>query len=120
MFGLITKIFIVLLCNIVNGCKIQPYSTLIKVDPNEYSQEFQHYPFAVKFSRCVGSCNTLNHLSNKICVANKTDLNLSRFSMITRMNKTETLTKHISHKCKNKFDGKKYNSNQWWNNDKCR
>ena len=36
MFGLIKKNFIVLLCNIVNGCKIQPYSTLIKVDPNEY------------------------------------------------------------------------------------
>ena len=29
------------------------------------------------------------------------------------------LTKHLSCKCKSKFDGKKCNSNQWWNNGKC-
>ena len=29
------------------------------------------------------------------------------------------LTKYISFICKCKFDGKKYNSNQLWNNDKC-
>ena len=31
----------------------------------EYSQEIDYYPFAVKLDRCVGSCNTLNDLSNK-------------------------------------------------------
>ena len=30
------------------------------------------------------------------------------------------LTKHISCECKCTFDGRKYNSYQWWNNDKCR
>ena len=29
------------------------------------------------------------------------------------------LTKHISRKCKCKFDGRKCNSDQWWNNSKC-
>ena len=29
------------------------------------------------------------------------------------------LIKHISCECKCKFDGRKCNSNQWWNNDKC-
>ena len=50
------------------------------VNPNEYSQEFHYYPFTVKLDRCVGSCNTLNELSNKVCVPNKTEyLNLSVF-----------------------------------------
>ena len=56
-------------------CMIQP--TLINLHPNEYSQELRYYPFAVKLDRCVGSCNTLNDLPNKICVPNRTeDLNL--------------------------------------------
>ena len=39
--------------------------------------------------------------------------------MITGINESKTLTKHISCQCKCKFDGRKCNSNQWWNNDKC-
>ena len=38
--------------------------------------------------------------------------------MIIGINVLKTL-KHISCKCKCKFDEKKCNSNQWWNNDKC-
>ena len=45
-------------------CMTQP--TLINLHPNEYSQAFHYYPFAVKFDRCVGSCNILNELSNKV------------------------------------------------------
>ena len=61
---------------------------LISLHPNEYSQEFHFYPFSVKQDSCVGSCNTINDLSNKVCIPNKTeDLNLSVFSMITGMNK---------------------------------
>ena len=48
---------------------IQP--TFINLHHNEYSQEFQCYPFAVKLDRCVGSCNTLNDVSNKVCVPNE-------------------------------------------------
>ena len=77
------------------------------------------YPFAVKLlDRCVGSCNTLYDLSNKVCVPNKTeDLNLSVFNMITGINESNTSTKHISCECKCKLDGTKCNSNQWSNND---
>ena len=32
---------------------------------------------------------------------------------------SKTLTKHISCECKCRFDGRKCNSDQWWNNDKC-
>ena len=78
------------------------------------------YPFAVKLDRRVGSCNTCNDLSNRACVLNKREhLNLSVFNMITGINESKKLTKHLSYECKSKFDGRKYNSNQWWNNDKC-
>ena len=116
MFELIKKIFIGLLTGVISAsnhtkcvslsnqeCMIQP--TLINLHSNEYSQEFSYYPFAVKLDRCVGSCNTLNDLSNKICVPNKReDLNLSMLNMITGINESETLTKHISCECKCRFD----------------
>ena len=40
--------------------------------------------------------------------------------MITGINESKTLTKHISCQCKCKFDGTKCKSNKWWNNDKYR
>ena len=49
--------------------------------------QLHYYPFVVKLDRRVGSCNSLNDLSNKVCVPNKTeDINLSMFNMITRLN----------------------------------
>ena len=39
--------------------------------------------------------------------------------MITGINESKTFTKHISCECKCRFDGRKCNSDQWWNNDKC-
>ena len=54
-----------------------------------------------------------------ICVPLKKigDVNLNAFNAITRKDKSKTLTKHISYKCKCKFDGTKYNLNQKFNND---
>ena len=39
--------------------------------------------------------------------------------MITGINQSRTLPMHISCECKCKFDGRKYNLNQKWNNNKC-
>ena len=97
--------FIVLWASIVNAsnhtkcvslsdekCKIYP--TLTNLHPNEYSQELHYYPFAVKFDKCIGSCDTLNDLSNRVCVPNKTEnLNTHAFNMITEKNKSNILTK---------------------------
>ena len=121
---LIKKIFIGLLNGLLNGsnhtkcislsnekCQTQP--TFINLHSNEYSQEFHYYQFAVKLDRCVGSCNTLNDLSNKVCIPDKTEsLNLSMFSMITGINESKILTKCISCECKFTFDGRKCNSDQ--------
>ena len=95
IFGIIKKMFIVLITNIVNAsnhmkcvslsnqkCEIQP--TLINLHPNEYNQELHYYPFAVKIDRSVGICNTPNNLSNKVCVPNKTEnLKIHVFNIIT-------------------------------------
>ena len=98
----------------------QTQPTLISLHPNEYSQELHYYPFAINLGRCAGSCNTLNDLSNKVCFANETEyLNLRVFNMLTGINESKILTKHISCKCKCKFNGRKCNSNQKFNNDKC-
>ena len=122
MFGLIKKIYTGLLTGLVNrfnhtkwvslsdqNCKIPP--TLINLHPNEYNQEFHLYRFPVKLDLCVGSCNTLNDLCSKVCVPNKTeDLNLRIFNMITGINESKTLTKHISCEWKCKLDETKCNS----------
>ena len=58
--------------------------TLINLHHNEYSQEFNYYSFSVKLHRCVGRCNNIDDLFNKVCVPNKTeDLNLRVYNMIT-------------------------------------
>ena len=123
MIRIIKNIFMGLLINIVNSfnhtkcvslsspkCEIQP--TFNNLHLNEYSLEFRYYAFTVGLDNCVGSCNTLNGLSNKACVLNKTrDLNLNVFIMITGINESKTLTKHISCECKCKLDGRNCNSN---------
>ena len=132
IFGLIKRIFIELFASIVNAsnhkkcvslsnqkCITQP--TLVNLHPNEYNQECHYYPLTVELDRFIGSSNTLNDLSNKVYIPNKTkDLNLSIFNMITGTNKSKTLTKHMSCKCKCNFDGRSCSQEQWWNNDKCR
>ena len=75
--------FIGLLTGIVNGSnhakcvflsnqQCMTWNTLINLHQNEYSQGLIYYPSAVNLDRCVGSCNTLNVLSNKLSVQSKT------------------------------------------------
>ena len=68
-------------------CSTQPI--LINFHPNEYTQGLRYYPFAVNLNRYVGSC--MIKLSNKVCVPNKTDLNLGVFNMITGINEAYIL-----------------------------
>ena len=100
MFWFIKKMFIVLLTSIVNASSHikcvslsnQIYTTqptLINLHPNECTQGLRYYPFAVKLDRCTRSFNTLNDLSNRVCVPNETEyLNLSVFNMFTGINKS--------------------------------
>ena len=67
-------------------------------------------------------CNLLHDPSRRIFVLSKReDINLIVLNnVIKRINELKKLTKLISCDCKWKFDGRKYNSNQKWNNSNCR
>ena len=65
-------------------------------------------------------CNTLNDLSSKLCIPNKTeDLNLGVFNIITGINESKILSKDVWCKCECKFGNRRCNSNQNWNNGNC-
>ena len=111
MFRFIKKMFIVLLASIVNSsnhtkcvslsnqkCDIQP--TLINLHPSECNQQLHYYSFVAKLDKCVGSCNTLNDLSNRVYVPDKIeDLNVHVFNIITGKNESKMITKDISCEC---------------------
>ena len=70
--------FIGLLTSIVNACnhtkciplinqQFMNQPTLINLHPNEYSQGLCYYPLVVNLDRYIGSCNTLNDLSKRVC-----------------------------------------------------
>ena len=107
-------------CVLLSNLKCMILPTLIHLHPNEFCQEFHHYPSAVKLDRCVGKCNNLYDLSNKAGVPNKTeDLNLGMFNMVTEINQLKTLTKHISCECKYRFDERKCYGGRMINVDFC-
>ena len=94
--------------------------TLINLYLIDYINGLSYYSFTVNLDRCMGSCNTLNDLSNKLYVPKKTEgLNLVVFNTKTETKESKILTKDILCQCKCHFDGGKCNSNQKWNNDKC-
>ena len=67
--------------------------TLLHLNPDEYNQGLRYYQFMVNLDRFNGCFNTLNNPFERICVPNKTeDVNLSIFNMITKINKSKTLT----------------------------
>ena len=74
MFGLIKKMFFIILTSIVSASnhtkcvllsnqKCMTQHTLINLHPNKYSQELCYYQFAVDLDRSVGRCNTLDGLT---------------------------------------------------------
>ena len=67
--------------------KCTSWPTFINLHPSENTLGLCLCLFAVGLGRREASCNTLNDLSNKVCVPNKTeDLNLSLFNMFTGIN----------------------------------
>ena len=66
------------------------------------------YPFIVSLYWLDESYNTLDGLSSRICVPDKTiDVNLNVFNMATGTNKSKALIKHILCNCKGEFDSRK-------------
>ena len=79
-------------CLLMNNqqCKTQPTLTEIHLI-NEYIQGLSYYPFAVSLNRCIGSCNNLNDLSNRVSVLNKKRRSKFKcFNVITETNELGT------------------------------
>ena len=65
MLGIIKKMFIVVISGIVNTSN---HAKCVSLRNQKCKIQSHYYPFAVKLDRFVGSCNTLNDLSNKLCI----------------------------------------------------
>ena len=64
-----------------------------------------YYPFVVNLNRCMGRCNSLNDLFNKVCVPNTTkDLNLSAFNMTAGINESKIFKVIINKVSDNLFE----------------
>ena len=59
------------------------------------------------------------YLQKYVFPVEKRDVNVTAFNIITRIDETETIVKHISCDCKGKFNATIYNSNKKWNNETC-
>ena len=55
--------------------------TFVNLHRNEYSQRLCYYLFAVNLDKCVASCNTLNDLSSRLCVPNKTEDYMQKYKI---------------------------------------
>ena len=79
--------------------------------------ELKYYLFMIDLDKCNGSCNVL---SPKIHIPKETkEINVKGFNMITNINKTKTLVKHISCNYKCKSNSTTCHSNQNRNNETC-
>ena len=58
-------------CVFLSNQQCMTWTTLSNLHHNEYSQGLIYYPSVVNLDRYVGSCNTLNVLSNKLSVQTK-------------------------------------------------
>ena len=80
-------------------CKVRP--EIINVNSNEPV----FYPFSIKTSKCVGSCNNINDPYAKICVPDIVkDLNVKVFNLMSRTNEIRHMKWHETCKCKCRLD----------------
>ena len=106
-------------CILLSSQKCQIQLTFTNLHPNEYNQQLNYYTFTAKLDKYVGGCNRPMIYLTKYVFQIKQDLNINVFNMLTGINESKTLTKHISCKYKCKSYGTNCDSNQWWHNDKC-
>ena len=72
----------------------------------------------VSSNRCNENYNTFDNLCSSFCVPNNAkDVNVKVFSMITKINGSRSLKKHVSWVCKCRLDSKRCNLKQGWNKD---
>ena len=76
-------------------CKVRPEFVNVNSDKPVV------YPFSIKTSKCIGSCNNINDPYAKICVPNVVKkLNVKVFNPMSRTNETRHIKWHETCKCK--------------------
>ena len=96
-------------------CKVRP--KVVNINSNEPI----FYPFSIKTSKCIGSCNNVNDPYAILCVPDAVkNLNVKVFSLMLRTNKTRHIEWHKTCKSKCRLDASVCNYKQRWNEDKCR
>ena len=89
------------------------------IDVNSNDPVF--YPYNIKVNKCSGSCNNINNPYGKICIPNIIKkINVKAFNLISRINETKQILWHESCKCICKSSDAICNTNQLWNDDRCR
>ena len=99
-------------CPFLNDEPCLAWPTLIDLNP----VELKYYLFGISFDICTGSYHV--HLQKHV-FEKKQKTNFKAFNLITNKTDAKTVTKHISCDFKCKFNSKKCNSNQKWNNETC-
>ena len=96
-------------------CKVRP--KIVNINSNEPI----FYPFSIKTSKCIGSCNNVNDPYARLCVPDAVkNLNVKVFSLMLRTNETRHIEWHKTCKSKCRLDASVCNYKQRWNEDKCR
>ena len=130
MFGVIKKAFIstfaffnhnILLTNSLKcysldnqECKIRP--EIISVN----NKKPIFYPYKIKMSGCVGSCNAIGDPYGKTCFANDIEnIGLKVFYLLSQNNENINIEKHKSCECKCRLNKDACNNKQIFNKDTC-
>ena len=96
-------------------CKARP--KIIDVNANDPV----FYPYSIKVNKCSGRCNNINNPYGKICIPDIVKkVNVKVFNLISRINDTKQTLWLESCKCICKLSTAICNTNQIWNNDRCR
>ena len=101
MLAIIKKMFFAVISGIVNASN---HEKCVSLGNQKHKIQSHYYPFAVKLEVVIlWMIYLIKHV----------------FQITQKINESKTLTKHILSECKCEFVKRKYNSNQWWNNNKC-
>ena len=90
---------------------------IIRINSNEPLS----YPYIIKISKCIGSCNNTHNPYAKLCVPDVAkDINVKAFNLMSRTNEATHIKWHEICKCKCRINASVCNNKKRWNNDKCR
>ena len=104
-------------CVLMNNqeCKVRPETV------NVNRKEPVFFPFTIRASKCIGSCNNINDPDAKLCIPDVgKNFNAKAFNLMSRTNETRHIEWHEMCKCKCRLDASVCNNKQRWNEDKCR